>query len=406
MTRRPGPWTKRLLFLFPLLIQAVVTLATIPIVIASAGPEGWASIALGQSVGGIGAVVVSLGWGVSGPLKLASLEIAEHPALLKVSFLTRILAGLPVALIVIVATVCITSDHHVEGALGCMTTLMLAFNSTWYFLGKSDPVGLLTLDALPRIGLMALGWVAVAGGANVIIGLVLQCLAPVLASILVQRYRGNRRGAACPITWRIVVAEIFSQRHGLASQVVPATFNFSPLIAVAILAPTYTPAFALVDKVQKQLVTGFIPFGNMLISRASAQVAARNMSSAQIARSNAYWVIAFGAGTGVGTFVLGSPLVAFLSAGHLSVETPTLAAMSGVVAFSFIAAVLPATSLSGPEALKGASQAAAWGALFGIVAIALLTSSMASLGSELGLLIGFMITASLQVRYVLRCRES
>lgn len=401
-----GSWSKRLLFLLPLLVQALVTLGTIPIVIVSAGPEKWAAIALGQSVGGIGAVLVSLGWGVSGPMKLASLEIAEHAQLLRMSFLTRSLAGLPVALILTGVSVLITADHHLEAALGCLTTLLLAFNSTWYFLGKSDPVGLLKLDALPRIGLMAVGWGIVAAGADVVVGLTMQCLAPVLASVLVHRYRGTQSGFPTRSGWRGVVSEIFSQRHGMASQVIPASFNFSPLIAVTMLAPSYAPAFALVDKVQKQLVTGFIPFGNMLISKAAAQVTAREQSQVAIARTNAYWVIACGLATGVGTLVLGYPLIGLLSHGHISISVDTLAAMSGVVAFSFIAAVLPATSLADVKGLKGASQAAAWGALFGIAAIALLTNVLASFGAELGLLVGFLITACTQILLALKKRKS
>lgn len=401
MSHPEGTWAKRLIFLLPLLIQAIVTLGTIPIVIRSAGPEGWASIALGQSVGGIGAVLVSLGWGVSGPMKLAAADVADHAALLRTSFLTRSLAGLPVAVVSAAISLLLTPSHHLEAVLGCLTTLALAFNSTWYFLGKSDPVGLLVLDALPRVGLIAAGWGLVAVGASVLTGLGLQCIAPLAASLLVHRFRGS---TTSPISYKELLHEIFEQRHGMASQVIPATFNFSPLIAVTLIAPTYAPAFALVDKVQKQLVTGFIPFGNMLISKAAMQVRTKRQEAADVVRVNTYWVLGGGAATGVGALVLGLPLIYLLSSGVLRPEAGTLAAMAGVVAFSFIAAVLPATALADAEGLKGASKAAAWGAVLGMTAIGLLTPLLTSLGAEVGLMVGFLVTAFMQTCLALRPR--
>lgn len=337
-------------------------------------------------------------------MRLASLAIDDHAQLLRTSFLTRTLAGLPVASVLCVATVLITADHHLQAILGCLTTVLLAFNSTWYFLGKSDPVGLLRLDAVPRIGLMAGGWTLVAAGADVLVGLALQCLAPVVASLLVY-YSRRDKCLRSNASLRTMLVEIVSQRHGMASQVIPAVFNFSPLIAVSVIAPSYAPAFALVDKVQKQLVTGFVPFGNMLISKAAAQVAARSDSSSSIARIHTYWVLVGGLATGLGTLGLGYILVNLLSHGNVSVEPGTLMAMSGVVAFSFIAAVLPATSMSSARGLKGASKAAAWGALCGVIAITLLTNWYSAFGAELGLFIGFLVTAALQTLTSLRINK-
>lgn len=396
---------KRILFLVPLLLQAVLTLATIPVVISSAGPDGWAAIALGQSVGGIGAVVVSLGWGVSGPLRLAALDVRDHPELLRTSFATRALAGIPAAVILCGISALIATDQRLEAILGCLTTLLLAFNSTWYFLGKSDPIGLLKLDAVPRLVIMAAGWILVALGSNVVVGLALQCVAPVVASLLVYH---RRKGdvADTNLNIRNMVSEIAMQRNGMASQVIPAAFNFSPLVIVSLLAPTHAPAFALVDKVQKQLVTGFVPFGNMLISKAAAQVAARIHNPSSIARKNTYWVLGAGLITGLGTLVMGYVLVEVLSSGTMLIEPGTLLAMSGVVAASFMAAVLPATSMSSPRGLMEASKAAAWGALCGVIAIFLLTSWHSSFGAELGLFIGFLVTATLQTLASLRINNA
>lgn len=71
-----------------MVLLALASLVLIPVMIRSAGEAGWGAIALGQGIGGLGAVLVSYGWAMSGPTEIArgddTTRLAEFLGSLKV----------------------------------------------------------------------------------------------------------------------------------------------------------------------------------------------------------------------------------------------------------------------------------------------------------------------------------
>ena len=61
---------------FPM-IGAVTPLLAIPAISQQFGAPGWASIAVGQSVGAAASVAVELGWGLTGPQAVAATDRAD-----------------------------------------------------------------------------------------------------------------------------------------------------------------------------------------------------------------------------------------------------------------------------------------------------------------------------------------
>lgn len=394
------------LFLFPVAAQAAVSLFSIPVMIESAGSSGWIAIAVGQSIGAIGAVVVSLGWGVTGPARVSVLTQRGKRETLAVSLVSKAAIAIPV-LVASLAVIYLLVDSDPLAILGALAILTLAFNSTWFFVGTSDPVGLVVLDALPRVAVTATGWVMVALGSPVEIGLLAQIGGSVLAGLAVWAFRVGRGSSEFIRSrlWRRLLAEFRGQVNGVASQVIPALFNYSPVILVSLVHPSAAPLFALLDKVQKQIVTGLVPVGNVVVARAASQLSIGNRSRIETARASVWLTALVGMFGGVGVLVAGAFLVDLLSQGLFRAEGTLIWVMAGVVCWSFIAAVLPAAALAVVSSLRVATRSALFGASIGVLTAVFMTERLGALGAEIGLLVGFGVMGIWQSTYVLRLSQ-
>lgn len=131
--------------------SALGSLLALPILARAASVDEWAAIAIGQSVGGLGALVVGAGWSVTGPA-LAAREPFRGQRLLLDSLAARIAAAsvaLPVVAMVS-ATIPATTHHALSAEMG-FSTALLGFSPVWYAVGTSRPGILLWTDVVPRM---------------------------------------------------------------------------------------------------------------------------------------------------------------------------------------------------------------------------------------------------------------
>jgi len=54
-----------------MVLLAITSLLAIPAMVAASGTHAWGAIAVGQSIGGVAAVIIAYGWGLSGPAAIA-----------------------------------------------------------------------------------------------------------------------------------------------------------------------------------------------------------------------------------------------------------------------------------------------------------------------------------------------
>lgn len=141
----------RSLLLFMIIPGAasISPLLTYPALTASFGAQGFAAIAIGQSVGLTTAVVCDLGWAVIGPQMAARGErISEiHRA----SIATRLLVlalGVPVAA---VAAYYLAQDFRIASAATAISMSLSALSPIWLLTGLNKPGLILTIDSMPRI---------------------------------------------------------------------------------------------------------------------------------------------------------------------------------------------------------------------------------------------------------------
>ena len=91
--------TRRLgLFGASVVLNGAISLLTIPIVIAVAGADPWASMATGQSIGNSIGVLVLFGWGLTGPATIAMASASRRPRLFLASLFSRPAPPVPLML--------------------------------------------------------------------------------------------------------------------------------------------------------------------------------------------------------------------------------------------------------------------------------------------------------------------
>ncbi|MBC7763969.1 MAG: hypothetical protein H7201_19710, partial [Candidatus Saccharibacteria bacterium] len=80
-----------------MVLLAISSLLAIPSMVAASGPHAWGGTAVGQSIGGVAAVVIAYGWGLSGPAAIARADELGRMREYAESAVAKIMLSLPVA---------------------------------------------------------------------------------------------------------------------------------------------------------------------------------------------------------------------------------------------------------------------------------------------------------------------
>ena len=398
--------SRSLLFFLPIGLQGAVTLITIPVVVHSAGLASWTAIGIGQSVGAFGFAVQNLGWGITGPAQLGALAPEQQPHLMTVSVVTKLLVLPPLAVsLLVVVTLLHPSDTALAFA-GCLGASCTGLAGSWYYVGQNDPVRILLLETLPRVGIMALGLGALLLGAPVIVAPLAQVAGSVLAAGVCW---GVAEGGALWSSLRAVTRDELArsgrlQFSGVRIQAAVAAFANAPLPMIARFVPSLTTPFALYDKVQKQALAAAVPLGTIVVAGMVSRMTAHG--PVQAARSSIARIGGIAAIVLVGMSFATAILVPLLSLGRFipsPIESVLVGASValGLVVNTFPAAVLAPLGLVGrgllPVLVGGSCS----------VGAAVLLAYVAGLpGALSGVLLGQLVTIGMQALVARRSMRS
>lgn len=296
-----------------LAVTAVLSLLLIPLIIRTTGEDGWAAVAVGQTIGAVASVIVAYGWGFHGPSTIAtnrssrarvSAEILESAKL-------RLILCLPVFFVGIVLTAIVTPGDDVLAAWGFASIAVLGFRMNWVYIGLGDTRLLLLLETLPRaLGLMT--------------AILLMLLEQNTVAALAAQAVGSVCAFAAAMVWnhlrsKGVHTELRSSRellatnfHGVSGLTVAALWISLPAIIISLIAPQALATFALVMRVYSQGCTAVSPVVDIL----QGWVPSRDRA-VLVSRARRAVKIASAAGILLGaTYVaVSQPLYAFLGAG-------------------------------------------------------------------------------------------
>lgn len=291
---RTGHRTTVGLFGLTVALNGAISLVTIPIVTGIAGADHWASMATGQSIGASFAVLVIFGWGLTGPVTVASTPIAARPAMYLDSLFARAALLAPVLLVQLAVTMAIVPHQKPVAYVAGVAMTLAGASANWFFVGEGRAGRYLTLDTIPRVAGTLVGALLLTVTGELLLFALAQLVGAVVAlvasaGVILRGHRLDYRAAA---RGRRIAATLAEQRHGIVATGVTAAFTPTILAIIAVAAPASLPAFVFADRLAKfagmavspifQLFQGWVPAaaGRELVRRtrlggaASAAIAA------------------------------------------------------------------------------------------------------------------------------------
>lgn len=238
-----------------MLLLAVASLLAIPAMIRADGQQAWGAIAIGQTVGAVGAVIVGYGWQMSGPARIARGDASTRRREYLESIAVRLVLFLPVAGVVIVCAATFTPGDHMLAAAGAMSGVAVGLTANWYFVGVGRPYAFLAFETVPRVAGTVAGIALMQSGAGALTGVLSQAAGMIAAFVAATIWVSatTSHAGATAMTRRPNREILASQRHGVTASLGSVLYVATPLVIVSLVAPSVQPLYALADKVQRQI---------------------------------------------------------------------------------------------------------------------------------------------------------
>ncbi len=376
-------------------VLALASLLAIPAMVAASGEVAWGAIVLGQSIGGVGAVIVGYGWGLTGPAKIAGNGATLRRAEYIESLLVKLTLLLPVAAIAALLAFVTAPSGPLYAVVGAIASTSSGLTAAWYFVGVARPYAMLILETLPRavgtaagIVLMNLGYSAIAGVGCIFLG--------IMAGVAISAawvFGSTTREGADHVPRRSLLSVLKSQRHGIASNAGTAAYSAAPLMIVSVVAPAAQPVFALVDKIWTQVIVALAPVCTVLqgwVPRATGPARAHRARVA-LAATSGFVVLLF-----AGTIAIAPILTNWLGHGEITVPLAVIIVMAAVTAADFYELVLRSAVLAAFERLDVAVRALIVSSTLSLPLIAVGAVFFGPVGAVTGILFGFIVCIAIE----------
>lgn len=254
--------TKRLLgFGASTLVVGLSNVLVIPLIVENASAAGWASIALAQSIGTIGAIIVAFGWGAVGPALIAGSDQRTRHLEYAQSVVVRVSLFIPCAIGCIAITTTIVSEFEAAAVLMSASSCAIGLSAIWYFVGSSDPRALFLSDTIPRTLGLVTGIVALICTQQLIWYAAIQLSAALAAFsvssiVILRRPNSTKRYELRPAP---LLRSMRKQYVGIGTGMTSAAYQALPTVLVGMFAPLGLAQFALADRIQKLSNTALRP---------------------------------------------------------------------------------------------------------------------------------------------------
>lgn len=223
-----------------------------------------------------------------------------------------------------------------------------------------------------------------------------------VAAVLWGQLAGMALGAVCAASWilsgprptgwwhrrRRLRTVLVEQRHGVSSSALTGLFAALPIVLVGLIAPAAQPAFAVVDKIVKQVASAVSPVGTVLQGWVPAGPPARVHRRARAATALATVAAVILAGLAL---VAGRRFVGWLGNGQITVSTGAIALLAVVLAAALLGAVLTRAVLVALDRLATMTRANLIGTVVGLVVVAAAVGPWGVEGALTGMLTGYAL---------------
>lgn len=380
-----------------MVLLAISSLLAIPAMVAASGPHAWGGIAVGQSIGGVAAVVIAYGWGLSGPAAIARANELGRMQEYAESAVTKIMLSLPIASIAFLIAWLVGREFALFAGVGAISMASIGLTAGWYFVGRGQPWGMLLFETVPRVVGTVVGIVFMDTGSSALIGVLWQLFGMVAAFTLCSMLilRPWRMRVLRSIIRKPVRRVLLDQRQGITSSILSSIYASTPIVIVTLLAPAAQPLYAVVEKVQRQVIVALGPFVTVLqgwIPRAQ-DAAALHRRLKQGTMATAVFAVALGL-----LMLAAAPeLIRWLGGGLIQPTFAILTLMATITAVSLFESIVSKAALSALERLDIVAKSTAIGSLAGLPLVAVGALTLGALGALVGILAGLVLRVILEL---------
>jgi O-antigen/teichoic acid export membrane protein len=258
------PWRRIFGFSSLPILSALSPLLVLPVLTRTVGAPGWASIAIGQSIGMAAALVVNYGWGVTGPSEIARADPNGRRDIYRISLVHRSL----VSIVVLPAAFCLAQfldPASGDAGAGVMAVAMAlaGLSPSWYFIGSGKPWGIAIYDTFPRLvgSLLAIPLLQLVPD---VLTYPLTLLVFVLAGVMISAIRLASRGNSVQHDLILVRKHHRSQTTLVLSGLISAGYTSLSVSLVAGTNYSAVAAFAAADRLRAMAKQGTVSLGNAL----------------------------------------------------------------------------------------------------------------------------------------------
>lgn len=369
------------------------------------GPDAWAAIAIGQSLGMAGGVIVELGWSLTGPQLVAPMSRQSALAVTRRAMWTKLVTLAPTALIAASLAVLLAPDDRWEAALMACAACAYGLTIAWLFIGRGSVAGVLWFDAIPK------SLVTVGTSLLLFVGLPLWALPASMILIAVAApFAGvwwfGRGVAPVPALSQTFWQTFRSQLTPLSARGASALYTALPISLVAIVAsPVVVAEFATVERLMRMVLTALQSVPNAMQAWVGSAADSLQERSRRLRRALGVNV-ALGATAAVAFALLGPFGVSLLSGGSISTSIGVTAMASAVVFLTCTSRATGSLALVASGRVGAIAVSAIVGAGVGVVGVPVLAGSLASVGGFLGEALAESAVLGVQLTALKRAHDS
>lgn len=134
------------------LISSLTPLLLLPIVARLGGAEGWASVAIGQSVGAVGSVIIGYGSMIWGPPAIAAAHYDEQKATyIQVASFKALVSFLVLPLTTLLILLMCGPRYWLEAVGMGISMSLVGWSPAWYFIGQGKPGPIASFETVPKL---------------------------------------------------------------------------------------------------------------------------------------------------------------------------------------------------------------------------------------------------------------
>ncbi|ROP65051.1 polysaccharide biosynthesis C-terminal domain-containing protein [Curtobacterium sp. ZW137] len=382
--------------------SGLVSLALFPTVSSLFGSLGWSSVAVGLSSGMAISVVLELGWGVTGPMRVARASARARRRIFAISIVSKAVVGLPLVLIAGILAFSVAKGYPLASAVMAAASTLGGLSSVWYFAGAGKPWIAVLTDPAGKF-LYSVVAVAVGYGTHSLLAIALVMLAGSLFSPLLAIVgSGVRKRDFAKLSAGRILFVVRAQLVALGGRAATAGYISLPTVLVGVASPGSLAIFASAERLQRMTLQVL----NAVPTSMQPWVGSVPLPERVRRMKIAIWAsLSYGLVAGV-SFALLAPIAAdILFSGETPLPMHLTWLCAAVIAVTCTSRATGGIALVALGEVRSLTRSALLGAVVGLPAILILAHYLGASGAVVGEVVAEVVVLAVQLRRLIGRRR-